>query len=335
MPTQKTAKRNRSIVEQNRALVLIKPHAANSDACEALCIAHLKTAGCTIKSSRRFSGAEISKQTLIDRHYGSLAAAAMTTEPDSIFLSVENLIEFQRQFGLPWEQARKLTNPQALQEMGCDGQALEVMWRAGPCVKLAPGIYVAELLSKPSSTPRTFTINGFYPGMRQQFVAEDACVRVFEVSWDSNKMAWSAFKEDVIGSTDPATAAAGSLRAQLRGDWKQVDLDAEPSIANNCVHASAGPLEGLKERMVWTMDSMEGDAFGSSLAEVVGREQLLGILDTNPVLELGGKKGKAFDVTEGMNASDVIDAFAEQAAPTSPRLSSSSIGAFMPTEYSL
>ena len=117
---------------------------------------------------RMVPAAEIDAKQLIDQHYGSLAVAAMSTEPTQFNLDQPKQAEFAERFGLSWEEARKVKNPVALQELGCDGMALETMWRAGDCLKLAPGTYVAELLQQEKQDfPRTFTVNGFYPSMRQ------------------------------------------------------------------------------------------------------------------------------------------------------------------------
>ncbi len=44
---------------------------------------------------------------------------------------------------------------------------------------------------------------------------------------------------------------AGSLREMLTSNWKELGLGYEPTVGDNCVHASASPFEGLAERMNW------------------------------------------------------------------------------------
>ena len=50
----------------------------------------------------------------------------------------------------------------------------------------------------------------------------------------------------MIGATNPSVAAAGSCRARLLEAWEDLGLTEAPGMPNNGVHASAGPLEGLK-----------------------------------------------------------------------------------------
>ena len=309
---QKSAPHNDTALK-NMGLVFLKPH-ADSDAAEALVTDTLESAGCTVISKRRVEAAEIDGNGIIDAHYGSLAVAAMTTPPESLTLSAAKQEAFEAQFGVSWDAARKVTNPAALAELGCDGLTLEKMWRAGECLKLAPGTYVAELLGS-DSAERTFTVNGFYPAMRQEFVAPGAAVRVLVVSWDpaaaSSGLGWAAFRDDLIGATDPAAAASSSLRGAFRAQWAALGLARAPVIACNCVHASAGPLEGLKERCVWTGADLARDALGAALLVLMSRPTLEAWLAENPSLTWAdGRAQKVFDATEGLDAAEALAAIA-------------------------
>ena len=126
-------------------------------------------------------------------------------------------------------------------------------------------------------------------------------------------LSWRAFRREVIGATDPEAAADGSARAALRASWEELGLDAAPSTGNNGVHASAGPLEGLKERCVWAGATLESDAFAQQLlAAGLERSTLEAWLDTNPVVTLEGKTDKVFDLTEEMSAAEVLRAVASR-----------------------
>ena len=212
-----------------------------------------------------------------------------------------------------------MDNPTALSELECDGLALESMWRAGDCFKIAPGTYVAELLGTPEGLPRTFTINGdvwcsisdefigFYPAMRQEFVHPGAAVRIIVVCWDPKVLPWSDFRDRVIGATDPSQATRESLRAQFRARWNELGLKCEPKISCNCVHASAGPLEGLQERVVWAGASLQKDELGKAVVEALGLERVREMMETNPVVTLAGNTGKVFDITECMDARQMLE----------------------------
>jgi len=299
---------------RNSALVFLKPHAAN-DACEKFVRSQLESAGVEILQSGVRAGGEIAELKLIDQHYGSLARLAMATEPSDIALSPAARTAFAEAYGCEWEEAlpSMLRNDKALERLGVDGSTLEGMWRGGVQVKLAPGTYVSRLAG--GDTP-LYTVNGFYPAMRQAFVEPDAAVRFMVCEFDEDALSWEAFRQQTIGATNPANAATGSLRAELLSRWQELGLSEAPTQGLNGVHASAGPLEGLKERCVWAGVTIEADAFGSSLLEAgLARSTLDEWLEDNPVVTLGGETDKVFDLTEEKGAASVLEMVAATNQP--------------------
>ena len=95
----------------NEACVFLKPHADN-DACELLLRSMLEAAGATIVSTHRIVGDDINKKRLIDLHYGSLAEAAMVISPESLVVGAEKEAAFEEMFGIAWNKARKICNPE-------------------------------------------------------------------------------------------------------------------------------------------------------------------------------------------------------------------------------
>eukprot|EP01052_Picozoa_sp_SAG31_P073707 SAG31_NODE_32760_length_352_cov_0.596838_1_plen_101_part_01 len=88
---------------------------------------------------------------LIDAHYGTLAERAMAVEPAALPVwSAENAAKFEGQFGVGHVAAAaegKLVNlAQAMALLpGASPREIEAQWRAGECVKLAPGTYAAHM----------------------------------------------------------------------------------------------------------------------------------------------------------------------------------------------
>ena len=83
------------------------------------------------------------------------------------------------------------------------------------------GTYVSRL---EGPSPPVYTVNGFYPAMRQAFVAPGAEGRYLVCEWDQALLSWAAFRQAVIGATDPAKAAAGSARAAMLGQSRELGL---------------------------------------------------------------------------------------------------------------
>ena len=83
---------------------------------------------------------------------------------------------FAATYGSTWEaavgSAAVLRNDAALDLLGVDGRGLERMWRDGVQLKLAPGAYVSRLeadaLAELHPQGPLYTVNGFYPAMREQ-----------------------------------------------------------------------------------------------------------------------------------------------------------------------
>ena len=183
---------------RNSALVFVKPHAA-TDACEAFVRQHLAAAGVSVVDAGVKSAAEIEASKLIDQHYGSLARIAMELQPADVDLSPAALAEFAETYGVDWGTAlgSALRNDEAMAELGVDGMALEPLWRGGVQCKLAPGTYVSRLdgVSKP-----LYTLNGFYPAMRQAYVEPGAEVRYLVCEWEEADLSWRGFRREVVGS---------------------------------------------------------------------------------------------------------------------------------------
>ena len=128
-------------------------------------------------------------------------------------------------------------------------------------------------------------------------------IRLFVVAFDPQALSWASFKKEVIGATDPAAAADTSIRKKLLEKWEALGLSEAPTSMDNGVHASAGPLEALKERMLWCGFEMAKDPTGARLCELAvwdeGRRAKLDELLANADVDVAGLKGKAFDLLEG------------------------------------
>lgn len=308
----------------NTALVFLKPHAVTPRAV-SLVKAKLVAAGCFVVRELVVGAADIDRLQLIDAHYGTLAQLAMATDPKTLALTPALKEKFAEVYGVEWDRAPLMTNGEALKAVaqlkggGVSGKELETMWRKGPFVKLSPGCYVARLVADdvPGLAQRTpFTLNGFYPAMREQFVAPGAQVHALVVSFSAEKLPWSSFRESVVGATDPSKASADSIRGAILSGWSALGLPFQPSMAANGCHASAGPLEGLKERLVWGAQdpscsdaSLAADGFGAQLLACgVPAATLRRWLAENPIVKAPGGIGpdKVFDLTEGMDSATVL-----------------------------
>ena len=99
--------------------------------------------------------------------------------------------------------------------------------------------------------------------MRGKFTDPRGSIHYYLVEWPTAALSWADFRGKVLGATNPAEAAKGSLRRAILDEWKGLGLAAEPDTGDNGVHASASPFEGLAERMNWLGVAPVDDPFGS------------------------------------------------------------------------
>ena len=159
-----------------------------------------------------------------------------------------------------------------------------------------------------------YICNGFYPAMAGKFTADGAALHWYVVEFRGSKLTWAEFRGGVVGKTNPAEAQAGSLRGKLHAGWEQLGLAAQPSTGENGVHASAGPLEALRERTVWlgnrgAEDDVEADPYGAKLMEIMWGDAgaaRLPLLLENEVVSFGAAKGPIFDLTEDKDSLEVL-----------------------------
>lgn len=307
-------------VSFNTALVIVRPN-ATTDPAKALVKDELEKAGLTIMHESTMGAEEISNGGIIDQFYGSVAKVAMEVEPADLIIPAEKAIEFEKTFETTWSAALAagsiMNAKTAMEAMAQDGPGLLAVWEhsAGRC-DLGKGTVVAKCTYKMADNDvgdsvgvpaeagedgasTVFLVNGFYGAQRHFFEAPGASVQLFVVGFTSDKLSWSAFMSNVVGAEDPEQAAKGSLRAKLFDQWEALGLGTCPTMDQNGVHASVGPLEALKERLVWFGLVPDTDPFGQKLLEVVWGEDttLIDRFMANEEFEFAGKTQPLFELT--------------------------------------
>lgn len=187
------------------------------------------------------------------------------------------------------------------------GAALNVLWDNVSADRLASGTYCAPVRVFDDTV---YLVNGFHPHQIEHFTQPGASILVLTVQSDAD---WGALRGEMIGATNPADAAAGSIRRTL---LEQQDALGLPPVGqgSNGVHLSAGPLEGLVETIrfmsdhdaderIAPADTAAGQAFLDAGLDADTLSTLLG----NPVLEVDGSAVSAFDLTEEINTDAAIE----------------------------
>jgi nucleoside diphosphate kinase len=295
----------------NRALVFIKPHAVTPKAIDFI-ENFLSNRSIELTQRVKKNAYQIRSEGLVDQHYAAIARTAVFSSPHEYTIGTEAKKRFAESFGISWDQAVNqqlvCNSVEAQKKLGdIPGVELNEIWKNSHQVKMGPGLYAGYIESLGE-----YCVNGFYPGQREVFTTNGAEVILYEACFEPEAVSWKEFRWSVIGATDPAQAAEGSLRREILNRYAELGLRSRPEMSRNGVHAGAGPVEGFRERMVWLGKTLEDDPFAlACLENGMPEDEFMALLE-NPVLTLNGNTGPVFDLTEDMDADDAVEALIRQ-----------------------
>lgn len=294
---------------QNHAIVFIK-HKASNDETERFVHSFLASHKIAVLRSGTVPASEVLTSGLFDRQYSQIMTYA-TSDPMELQVSAASQERFRAEAGESWADAaakgRLLSAAGALASWGLSAVALAEAWQGGTIVKLEQYLSVAWIAG--SGGPGVFVINGFAPQWRGAFADQAGGAGAGRVRWLSVEFSpvhvpWHRFRSEILGATNPAEAAEHSIRGQFYRHWARLGLQQPPDTYNNCVHASSGPLEGLREWMLWTGGALRDHPLARSLLSGGVPEDLVRAWLENPRVEgwrLGQEavSGPVFACSEG------------------------------------
>jgi hypothetical protein len=297
----------------NRAFVFVKPHACVEKVGENvvdLVRQGLGDSDIRIVSEQSLDAATIDSNQYIDNHYGAIASKAVLLQPSELTLSDKASADFKEAFGMAWGDALKkgiVYNAKgACEKLKLDEEKIGANWKkltmGKDLLKFGGGFYCGKLKDD------CFVINAFYMAMRAMYTTPPARIHYFCVEWDpsENALSWEEFRAGVIGPTDPTKAPPTSLRGTIFKDWKELGLEEEPNTALNGVHASAGPFEGLVERINWCGTEIASDRFGEALLDAGVSAENIAAFTKDPQVTYEGNNTSLFDLLEDVNADECI-----------------------------
>ena len=262
--------------------------------------AFFEGAGFRIIQRMELTGTDLKERDAIREHYLMYSRAACAPSAEELGLTDEGQERFAAAFGKEWdaEAERVLTSPALQQEKEVTSHELYLLWNeqfaGGRTCKVQEGIIVARL-----EALDCYCINAFYPAMEDNFYHPDTRITYFVLESDAVQVSWEQFRRRVLGATDARKAEPASFRGRLYADYPV----AFPG-RDNFVHGSAGPLEGLVERMIHEPGfDMAGNPVGRYLLERgISQEQFLAWKSGCSVKQLG----EIFDATEEKNTGEAL-----------------------------
>jgi hypothetical protein len=251
--------------------------------------------GVRIHRVKIMTGPDLERAGAMQEHYGVINQISREGRP-ALTEAAEQAL--QQAYADSLEGAEVMGGHQFLDRYPeVSAYALAMLFANAAVERLGPGTYAASVRM---DADQVIVLNGFHPRQLGFFIAEDATCAFLHGSSTTD---WEVLRSELIGATDPAKAAAGSIRGRLRADPAAYGLTTVNSNFNG-VHMSAGPLEGLGElaRFFGEVQDLPAWTFAQHLRDAgLTDDDLPGLL-ANPVITVDGERGTAFDLTEGVNA---------------------------------
>ncbi len=298
----------------NQFVVFLKPEATAEsvklDEILDIVFAVFKSSEITIEAVRVLSGAFLSKHDVMDGHYGVInrisRTGATAISPDAFEL-LEKGYSSEIANG-----AEILGGHQFLERFPeISAAALSVLTDNIGTKKLGGGTYCLSL----NVFGQTFLIlNPFHPFQLAHYTSPESVIVVLDCR---SATPWKYLRHQVAGSTNPLNAANGSIRKILLQRKVELGLK-EVSQGLNCVHLSAGPVEGMLEVQRFFRENgneipFDDTCFGTLLREKGCSEQYIQGLSSNPSLTLDGRLISVFDLTEDLDCQVAANRLAEMA----------------------
>eukprot|EP00759_Apiculatamorpha_spiralis_P015766 PhF_6_TR2232/c0_g1_i1/m.3753 len=303
----------------NSTLLIIKPHASSSLILRERIRSMITDNGFTIVAEGIYDSRVLKKKRLLDMYFGDFASFGSSVPPSALTVDSHVKADFQRWSPNKdsWDAAvmegRVLNGVDAIKYFGESATAWDLCAeaRSSPHFIISSQISVYHLSSIDSGDNHKplYVLNATYPYIRDSFLDKNNTTPWFEIEWPSSQLSWHDFKHEFVGSKDPQSAAANSIRGVVFRSWKTFELESEPDSLHNVVRVSAGPLQSLYERIKWFgITPAMDETLGRHLGKGMGSKYVDWAL-TNPFIlhPTRGNRMFLFDQTRSMDAPECLE----------------------------
>ena len=183
--------------------------------------------------------------------------------------------------------------------------ALDELWFTKKSIKIRSGFYVQQYQKDGEDF---ILVNGFHPAQLMHFTDPTHRIVLVLIHADTP---WATLRNEMVGATFPEKAVPHSIRGTLYAHAEAYGLGTV-SIANNGVHLSAGPFEGLFEINNFFGEILDLDIekqqpllLKKMLAAGLSMETALKSLE-NPIVSESPKPTDLFTATEDVDSDDAV-----------------------------
>lgn len=257
---------------KNVAMIYIKPD-ANTPAAQQAVRSWLEKKGFrVVKEAGVDANAMQYNAYKFEKQYSVISKRAVHTDPANVSLTAAAFVRFQKKFGLSWavaiSQNRVKNAASACEYLEMDVVTFTRAWmksmQKNLYLQFGRGLCIGYI-DNVEGKDAIFVINGFYFGMRSEYEAAGARLHCFSVEFDADSISWTAFRNNILGSSDPLKAHPDSLRRHVAVMAKSLELRHEPSVLHNCVHGSSSAFEAIAEHALWLGAPMTSIPFANRL----------------------------------------------------------------------
>jgi len=302
-----TEYRPQGSIETNELLIFLKPELThrypNDQRTFDLCLEKMRAFDCEIIAASVLGSKYLERHRLIEAHYGLINAYSTggidALPPDARTRAAEAIATSGRP-----ANTRVLGAHQVLERFDVVTADDLLSWHdsADETIRLGSGAYA---FFHRVADDDVLIIDGFHPAQLLHFYGTDDPIVVLVVR---SSAAWEALRVNMCGATNPAKAAAGSIRQSLLAQRESLQLSHLDSMRNG-IHVSAGPVEAAVEISRYLSNPDLGielrfadTSFGAALARELDNERLNAIANNEEVPIRGRASQAAFDATEHVDA---------------------------------
>ena len=246
---------------RNRIVIVVRPSACVREVCK-LVERKLNECGATVLASGTCERASLVSNSICDKLYEHYKQFAMDWLPSQLTLDAATSSLFNTSFGVTWEAAvaagTVVNAQQAMTALNLSASGLCDAWDAAPGAKVTLGPYCFAVRLSASGK---IVFNGFFPQLRASFIATGATCNWYSVELDESQVTWQNFGNQIIGSKDGSQAATTSLRYFVWRNWRALKLSRCPTIFDNGIDGSTGPIRAVVERCIWQNTTASNDPY--------------------------------------------------------------------------
>ena len=248
-------------------------------------------------------GPALEEKKCMDRHYGAINVLSRTAAAD---MNDEDRAAIFDKLGVSADEYTIYGGHEFLAaHPGYTPYELDTLWFTKKSIKIRSGFYVQAY---EVDGEKFILVDGFHPAQLAHFTESSHRIVLLLIHSDT---AWATLRDDMIGDTFPEKADPGSIRGSLCADPANYGFE-EVSIANNSVHLSAGPFEGMFEignffgNLMGIDTTVEKPLIHKKMEQAgLSSAQALAALDNSDVTA-NGETTDLYDATEHMDTDAAV-----------------------------